>query len=68
MAEQCAARIERCAAGGDTRQQIRLLYQWAYAREPEAQELEDALELVHRYGLRALCRAVFNSNEFLTLR
>ncbi|HTN76069.1 MAG TPA: DUF1553 domain-containing protein, partial [Pirellulaceae bacterium] len=37
----------------------------ALGRQPEAAELAAAKELVERHGLPALCRAVFNANEFL---
>ena len=64
MADAFAGRL-KYEAGEDVRGQIRLAYRLAYAREPEPDELEDGTRFVGEHGLAALCRAVFNSNEFL---
>jgi hypothetical protein len=45
--------------------QIETLLQLAYQRMPEAPELEQMKLYVGKHGLAALCRIVFNSNEFL---
>ena len=67
--EQAAAFAARVAreAGADAPQQIRRAYQLALGREPNAAETADALPTVESHGLAPLCRAIFNSNEFLFL-
>jgi hypothetical protein len=52
-------------AGTDTSAQVRVAYHRAFGREPAAAESQRAVPFVDRYGLPALCRALFNSNEFL---
>ncbi|WP_395733291.1 PSD1 and planctomycete cytochrome C domain-containing protein [Prosthecobacter sp.] len=52
-------------AGTDPAKQITLAYQLALSRPPTAAELTDTTALVQTHGLPALCRALFNSNEFL---
>ena len=59
-----ATRIQQ-EAGTDPVKQITLAYQLALSRAPTAAELADTTPLVHDHGLTALCRALFNSNEFL---
>jgi hypothetical protein len=61
-----AARVKR-EAGDDLAGQIRRAYQLALTREPTADELRDTLPVVKQHGLATLCRALFNSNEFLFL-
>lgn len=68
MAERCADRICREAPGATTDGLVRYAYRLIYVRDPDESEIVEAAELVERYGLRALCRALWNSNEFLTLR
>lgn len=45
--------------------QVRCAYELAYGRAPEADELVDAESVVRQNGLPTLCRAIFNSSEFL---
>ncbi|WP_145388948.1 PSD1 and planctomycete cytochrome C domain-containing protein [Stieleria neptunia] len=59
-----AARLQT-EAGEDLRQQIQLAYQIGFNREPDRGEMAEALPVVREYGLQTLCRAMFNSNEFL---
>lgn len=59
-----ASRIQQ-EAGTDPAKQITLAYQLALSRPPTAAELTDTTALVQTHGLPALCRALFNSNEFL---
>lgn len=61
-----AARVKK-EAGDDVAGQIRRAYQLAFTREPTAGELDDAIPAVRAHGLAVLCRALFNSNEFLFL-
>ncbi len=46
-------------------QQIKRAYALAYGRRPSAEELAWTTAFVSDYGLAALCRVIFNSNEFL---
>ena len=64
QSEAFAARVKQ-EAGTDTAKQITLAYQLALSRAPTAAELTDIIPLVQTHGLTALCRALFNSNEFL---
>ena len=59
-----AARVKK-ETGGDIAGQIRRAYQLAFNRNPGADELRDAGPVVRTHGLATLCRALFNSNEFL---
>ena len=61
-----AARIER-EAGPDRDGQITRAFQLAFARAPEPAELNASRELVAGHGLFALCRALMNANEFITV-
>lgn len=65
-AEALAQRI-RTAAGPDPSQQIQLAYRLSLSRDPDAQERADAEPVVRAHGLAVLCRALYNSNEFLFL-
>ena len=61
-----AARVSE-EAGEDPAARIRRAWQLALGREPSADEVSDALPVVQAHGLAVLCRALFNSNEFLFL-
>ncbi len=61
-----ATRVQQ-EAGTDTAKQITHAYQLALNRYPTAAELADTTPLVREHGIAALCRALFNSNEFLFL-
>jgi hypothetical protein len=65
--DESAAFAERVrnAAGSEIERQIRVAYQFALAREPRREEIADAEPVVRDHGLVALCRALYNSNEFL---
>ena len=45
--------------------QITHVYRLAYGRDPEPVEMADAESVVRQHGLSTLCRAIFNSSEFL---
>ena len=64
QSEAFASRVKK-EAGEDIAQQIQRAYQLALTREPTAEELNDTLPTVKKHGLATLCRALFNSNEFL---
>ena len=62
QARRFAARIDR-EAGSSVELRIRRAYRLAFGRDPTPPETADALELVDEHGLRALCRALINTNE-----
>jgi hypothetical protein len=64
MSDRFAERLKH-EAGADLRRQIELAYQLAFIRTPHPDELSHALGFVRDQGLPALCRVIFNSNEFL---
>ncbi len=59
-----AARVQQ-EAGDDLTAQITRAYQLALSRNPSAAELRDFEPAVRENDLATLCRALFNSNEFL---
>lgn len=61
-----ASRVQR-EAGESAPRQIRRAYQLTLGREPSAEEARDIEPAVREHGLATLCRALFNSNEFLFL-
>ncbi len=62
--EAFAARVQS-EAGGDVQAQVQIAYLRALSRQPQPDELADAVSVVQVHGLLTLCRALFNSNEFL---
>ena len=64
--EALAARVKK-EAGKDVTQQVFHVYRLALSRDPRPDELGDAVPVVSKHGLATLCRAMFNSNEFLFL-
>ncbi len=67
MADQFAKRL-LTEAGTDLDQQIRLAYELAYGRPVSEVELARCRSFVQQQDLAALCRVIFNSNEFLYVR
>ncbi len=67
--EQSAAFAEwvRFIAKGTVAEQIQRTYRLALSRDPTASELKEFKPFVEQQGLEVLCRALFNSNEFLFL-
>jgi Protein of unknown function (DUF1553)/Protein of unknown function (DUF1549)/Planctomycete cytochrome C len=59
-----AARVQK-EAGPDITAQITRAYQLALNRAPTSEELSDTELTIRQHGLSVLCRALFNSNEFL---
>jgi hypothetical protein len=59
-----AERIER-EAGKDISAQVDRAFAIAFGRPPGKWEREAAVGLVQKHGLRLLCRAMFNADEFL---
>ncbi|MBX7168007.1 MAG: PSD1 and planctomycete cytochrome C domain-containing protein [Pirellulales bacterium] len=54
-------------AGNDPAAQVRAVYWRALCRAPNDDELAEAAAVAREFGLATVCRAVFNSNEFLYL-
>lgn len=52
-------------AGPELPDQVTRAFRLAYGRSPEAEEVEELEPIVREHGLVTLCRAIFNSNEFL---
>lgn len=67
MAEAFAQRVHD-EAGDDRSQQITLAWQLAINRAPDDSERKLSEDLVTRYGLPALCRGLFNINEFVVIQ
>ena len=66
QAQFFAERVER-EGGQGTDAQVKRAFQLIFTREPAAEELAASVKLVQAHGLPALCRALFNANEFLTV-
>jgi hypothetical protein len=64
-ADAFAMRVAKEADGTENR--VRRAWRLAYQRDPTAEEMTLAVRLVGDRGLRALCRVLFNSNEFVTV-
>ena len=65
--DESKAFAERVVAesGNDDRNQIKKAYELALSRSPTEMELANATPVVQKFGLATLCRALYNSNEFL---
>lgn len=66
VAEAFAARVER-ETGKSVEAQVGRAFQLIFTRSPAREELTASVKLVEAHGLIALCRALFNANEFLTV-
>jgi hypothetical protein len=66
QADRFAGRVQR-EAGSEAAAQVTRAFRLALNRAPSARELEVARHAVERDGLGSLCRALFNSNEFVFL-
>jgi uncharacterized protein DUF1553/uncharacterized protein DUF1549/cytochrome c len=64
MADRLAERVKKDVGDDPTRQIVRA-YALAYGRSPTNDEIKTALPVVETHGLSVLCRAIFNSSEFL---
>ncbi len=68
QSEAFAARVgAETGASAEVARRIRRVYQLGLGRDPELGEIHEAADVVSEHGLPALCRALFNSNEFLFL-
>ncbi len=59
-----ANRVRR-EAGDDVPAQVKLAWRLSLGREPSEAELADVAAVIREHGLATVCRAIFNSNEFL---
>ena len=64
MADMFAQRVTR-EAGQGVEQQVALMVRLAYGRAAGDDEIRRASSFAKAHGLSALCRVVFNSNEFV---
>ena len=64
MADQFADRIEASTGSGEDLQTSEA-YRLAFGRQPSESESKAIAAFVRQHGLAALCRVIFNSNEFL---
>jgi hypothetical protein len=62
-----ADRVRR-EAGADLGAQVRRAFRLAFLRDSSPDEEIAAIALVREHGLPALCRALFNANEFVYVR
>jgi hypothetical protein len=67
QAKRFAERLES-SAGNDTKGQMELAFQLAFGRTPDAKESSASEQLILQHGLAVFCRALYNSNEFLSVR
>jgi hypothetical protein len=65
-AERLAQRV-RGEVESDRQLQVRRTYELVFTRQPDEEELRDAAQLAADHGLDVLCRALLNSNEFVTV-
>ena len=65
--DQCEVFAKRVSteAGMDESARLRRIYLLALGRDPLPEELAEAIPVVREHGLPTLCRAIFNSSEFL---
>ena len=64
QADAFAARVKK-EVGDDIAKQINRAYLLALSRAPTADELRETEPIIRQHGIATLCRALFNSNEFL---
>jgi len=67
QAKRFAERLES-SAGNDTQGQAALAFRLAFGRPPDAKESSASEQLISQHGLAVFCRALYNSNEFLSVR
>jgi hypothetical protein len=66
MAEGFAKRL-REENQDKIKEQVIRAYELAYGRKPDPEEIRLGLKLSEDHGLQALCRVLFNSNEFVVI-
>ena len=65
MADGFAERLKK--ESKSLNEQVQRAYELAYARDPDEEEVKLGLEISQNHGLHALCRVLFNSNEFVVI-
>ena len=66
MAAALATRLTT-DAGPQPSAQVRRAFELAFSRPPDKGETAAAIRLIQKYGLRAFCRALLNTNELIYL-
>lgn len=66
-ASKFAERIKKETGSSDPTQWVNRAFRLALCRTPSQTELKASKAVVQQHGLESLCRALFNSNEFLFL-
>jgi hypothetical protein len=68
--QQCEFLAERVLreAGSDPARQCDRAFLLAFGRRPTGDEAKDARALLQEFGMPALCRALYNANEFIQVR
>ena len=54
-------------AGGDLTVQVDQAFQIALSRDPDTDERQHLLSLAQSHGIEQVCRAIFNTSEFVFL-
>ncbi len=68
MSAALAARLQQeSGKQNSVQQQVRRGFELCYSRAPSAEESSACATLIEQYGLRAFCRVLLNSNEFIYL-
>jgi hypothetical protein len=65
MAAALTHRLNNEAGSRNVQAAVKLAFQLAYGRTPDAEERQAAIKLIDVNGLRAFCRALLNSSEFI---
>jgi hypothetical protein len=65
MAEAWAERLAQRVGQMDSEALVTAAFQQAFFRLPNESERSASIRLVEDHGVRALCRALFNTNEFI---
>ena len=65
MADEFAKRVQQAEKTHE--KQVHDAWKIALARAPDKEEARLAVKLVNEHGLSALCRALFNCNEFVII-
>lgn len=67
MSDYLAVKVKE-TAGDDIQQQVEWTWKLSVGREPDSIERELSLSLIREHGLVALCRGLFNSNDFVIVQ
>jgi Protein of unknown function (DUF1553)/Protein of unknown function (DUF1549)/Planctomycete cytochrome C len=67
MAGFMAERLNSEAGKRNLDEVVKLAFILAYSRPAESNEVSESVKMIRKEGLRAFCRAILNSNEFIYL-